>query len=46
MVLTGGGIWQVVPPDMNLVSIRKFLAKGAEDLHFTYSWKGPAPEHS
>mmetsp|Transcript_5788 Transcript_5788/g.12847 ORF Transcript_5788/g.12847 Transcript_5788/m.12847 type:complete len:203 (-) Transcript_5788:70-678(-) len=36
---------RVVPPDMNLMSIRKFLAKGADDLHFTYSWKVPdAPE--
>ena len=37
---------RVVPLDMNLMTIRKFLAKGAEDLQFTYSWKGVAPPAS
>jgi len=37
---------RVVPLDMNLMTIRKFLAKGAEDLLFTYSWKGAAPPAS
>jgi len=30
---------QIVPPEMNLMSIRKFLAKSTDDLTLHYRWK-------
>ena len=34
---------QIVPPDMNLMSIRKFIAKSTEDLTLHYRWKVMPP---